>query len=243
MLPKTKISLEEGLDFWYKCDLIGQDKRKNLESYCKEHKIAYHFKTVGIDEVAIFYYPDKIIIAIDGSDKDMREWKGNFSAYGKAVNLVKWLFKKNQNPESKNGYHQDYYNSAMLIREWAYGLIHPDDPRDIVWAGHSRGAGIAQICYLEDENTEEQMCVPFASPRCMLKWRAKYLKKNKSKYNIQSFFIKGDIVDNVPPFFLGWRHFYSFKTKLPRVKGFNHTSIGKALKKAIRKRDGRAKAN
>ena len=75
-----------------------------------------------------------------------------------------------------------------------------------------------------------------------MRWRVKYMKKHKADYNVQTYFIKGDIVDNVPPFILGWQHFYNYKTKLPRVRGLNHIEIGKAIEKAIRKRDGKRKS-
>ena len=51
MIPKTKLELEESLDYWNLCDQIGQDKRKNLKKWADEHKLKYDFRTIGVDEV------------------------------------------------------------------------------------------------------------------------------------------------------------------------------------------------
>lgn len=234
-----KITLEQAKYYWDFLKVIDSDNRKNLDDWKKTASIPFVFETVGVDEVGIFFTEDEIVVAIDGSDKDKAEWKGNFKPYGGLKNFFSNIG-KSAPKNSYTGFHQDYIFAANMIIEWMSRHIHPRDSRPIRFIGHSRGAAIATDTYLIYNKYDSTSCTPFAPPRSLLRWKVDYYKAHKKdKLNIHAFFIKGDIVDNVPFAFLGWRHIFTEKTMLPRVRGFNHIRIGRGIDKAIRKRNGK----
>ncbi len=231
---KKKLTLEEWLHYWELNDLTDPEDKKNREKYCRKHNIKHSSFMAGADEVCIFYFPNKTVVCCNGSDKDLEEWRGNFSPYKGIRGFFSSYF--NRSPETSNGYHKDYYNTARKI---AYEVSKRVDPKlPLVFDGHSRG-GLDQLCpYIH--HFPNSMAVTICSPRVMLRWREKLLRRRERPPIHHRLYIVRDIVDNVPPAFLGWRHYATTTTKIKGVKGkFNHTAVGEAIKQAIRRRDGK----
>lgn len=161
-------------------------KLLELSKTIKRLKTDGKYDSVRQDEVKLITNEENgfTTLYINGSDDDPREWANNFYAIPK-----------------KNKMHRGYRLSAIAIYERYTGMV---DHNNLVVTGHSRGGGIAQA-YAHLFGCKE--CVTFGSPRVF----APSLQPN---FNHTRVFASNDPVDNIPPFWLGFKHYSTSTIKL-----------------------------
>jgi len=99
---------------------------------------------IGCDEVAIYRLPDKTIVAVNGSDKDRKEWGSNFNAL-----------------PTIRGVHRGFRKSAKQVLSVIKSKLPCGLP--VVLVGHSRGGAIVQVMAYRSKRSMQ--CVTFGSPR------------------------------------------------------------------------------
>ena len=95
-------------------------------AFGEKYATSFDHSKIGCDEVAIYNCENETIVAINGSDKDKKEWKGNFNGYP----IVE-------------GCHHNFRKDGIQILE----RVIKDCPKlkPITVVGHSRGGALAQI--------------------------------------------------------------------------------------------------
>jgi predicted lipase len=105
--------------------------------------------------------------------------------------------------------HQGFYNELMNIKDFIIENLINSDNKKIIFAGHSLGGALAILASLfvvknGYKNKKDIMCITFGSPRVGNK---KFVEEfNKYVSNIMRFVNYGDLIDTLPPTFIGYKH-------------------------------------
>ena len=208
---------EEMLYYWGSVEAVTDSlKEPNSNKWGLNH--AKHFTPlhVGPDEVVIYDTGHSTIIAINGSDKDPQEWKGNLKGY-----------------PITQGMHCNFRASGIAVLNRVLRTA-PHLRQDLHIVGHSRGGAIAQVMahYLKKWEGIEASCITFGSPRVFTVWARPTFKHHR-------VFTVGDIVTRipavwVPPFF---KSYQTTKTKIKtgRILGLKkkHGEYGEMISKYV----------
>ena len=173
-------------------DVVKGLTKKN--QFGELHSTKYQEYKIGCDEVAVYMTDKEVILAINGSDGDKKEWKGNFNGYP----II-------------DGCHHNFRKDGIRILE----SVINDCPKyyPVVVVGHSRGGALAQIFahYAEATKGRKVIAVTFGSPR-VFTWR---------KHSSLAFYhvrvnTDGDPVCHIPPVWLP-PFFKSYQTYNVRI--------------------------
>ena len=206
---------------------------------CKNRGIRPYFFQVGCDECFIFESEQAYVVGVGGSDKDIKEWEGNFNAYYTPDDRIKGK------PKTVRGHHYNYNLQATDLLN-TIGYLNKDKP--VIYIGVSRGGAIAREAYMihnsvdsilesvAECNIKRGMCVLFDPPKSFTK-RAYNTWYKKRIYDDICHRVEThcSIVGEIMPRMLGWVHRQSTLLKLPNVKGFNHTHIREGIIKFFKK--------
>ena len=238
MRVNAKGSLTQEDYYYYDslCGIMDKGKRIGALDLCSKLSLKPIFFMVGCDEVVFLEGDGFAIVAVSGSDKDKAEWRGNFNPYRGIVDRIR------KAPKTKKGFHYNYWVQARLLKFKVKQLLKECKTPiyDLVLDGHSRGASIATLAYMQmncEHNLFNLMCVAFDPARSYTrrgwKWYDKNRKLKTKLHRVKTFL---SIVGAVPPAILGWIHRETTLLKLPNVKGkFNHTAITEGLDRKFKK--------
>lgn len=153
---------------------------------------AYH---IGPDEVVLYNTPTETVIAINGSDGDREEWRGNFAGY----------------PITK-GCHGNFYEAGIRILETV--LVDIPKGKTVTIVGHSRGGALAQVATMRGRQWHglRVRCVTFGSPRPFTFRKARSLRFTHVRVHCD-----GDIVCHIPAVWM-WPLFKSYETESVRIR-------------------------
>lgn len=233
MKIKNKLSKQDYFLYDAFCSFMDEKERKSVKKSCQMLDLKPHFFMVGCDEVVLLEGEDTIVVAVSGSDKDKKEWRGNFDAYRGITDRKK--------PKNKKGFHYNYYLQGRHLKRIIKAFLKANPHiKYVILDGHSRGGAIAMDCYMllaVEDNSVELMVTSFDPPRSITRRAWRWFKKNTKQeiriHRTKSFF---SVVGAIPPFFLGWVHRESTLLKLPNVRGkFNHTAITEGLERKFGK--------
>ena len=194
---------------------IGKFRKTPLNNtWALENSVRYHFLQIGFDEVLILWLEDKVIVAIDGSDRDLEEWLNNVDAYP----LI-------------DGCHNGFrYVSMRIKRAVDYMLLNCDLPR--VNVGISRGGAIADIITAYSENPND-LAISAGAPRHWSFLRTKSLKHEHIR--IASFW---DGVPRLPSCLLApfWTHYQTTRVRIKKIifGKFSHTHYPELFRRYVK---------
>jgi len=188
---------ESLLYYWDSVDAITQvvKKKTKTNKFGENHAISFDQFKIGCDEVAVYNCKEETIVAINGSDGDKEEWKGNFNGY-----------------PITNGCHHNFYKDGIRILESVIRDCPKEKPITVV--GHSRGGALAQIfaLYAELVHGLEILCVTYGSPRVFTLLKTRSLDFYHVRVNTD-----GDPVCHIPPVWLP-PFFKSYQTDNVRIR-------------------------
>lgn len=214
---------------------VDTEKREWAEKWLSDNIISAYWFKVGADECGIFENRHNIFIVCSGSDKDRKEWQGNFTPYPPQD-------KAEVDPAyTIEGYHYNY----SLVARGLLGTMRQDikgTKKQIILVGMSRGCLVEIVnqfmCVEEEYKHLNFMAITYDGIKLAKEETIWAFNQKKVHAHIhhrcKTFW---SLTALLPPYFLGWRHSDTTLLKLPNVWGFNHIHIGKAIKKAIRIRN------
>lgn len=157
----------------------------------------------------------KTIVICTGSNtgrsfKTVVEWFTNFTAW------------------SKKGFHRGFYNVAKRMAEQLKDYKW-DKSKDVLFICHSRGIYGLILAYMLEklEVINAPNVISYGAPECCK--RGGYKKLSDSNVNHIRVWTQDDVVTKVG----AGVHWSTCSIKLPTVKGIDHISYDKALKKAM----------
>jgi len=188
---------ESLLYYWDSVDAITQvvKKKTKTNQFGKDNAISFDQLKIGCDEVAIYNCEEETIVAINGSDGDKKEWRGNFQGY-----------------PITDGCHYNFRKDGIRILETVIQDCPKLKPLTVV--GHSRGGALAQIfaLYAEALHGRKVLCVTYGSPRVFTLLKTGSLSFYHVRVNTD-----GDPVCHIPPVWL-LPFFKSYQTTNVRIK-------------------------
>jgi hypothetical protein len=185
------------LHYWGSVDAVTKVVKGETKDneWGKKHTISFTAQKIGCDEVVVYNCEKETIVAINGSDGDKKEWRGNFQGY-----------------PITDGCHYNFRKDGIRILE----SVIRDCPKDkkLVVVGHSRGGALAQIFshYAGRKHRRKTFCVTFGSPRCFT-WR----KTSSLTFSHARVHTDGDPVCHIPPVWLP-PFFKSYQTENVRIR-------------------------
>lgn len=197
-----KYSKKELLFYW---DLVNKTKilfNKNIDIK-PVVDVRYETYQVGPDEVIVYYYKNKIVITINGTDGDPKEWRSNLDTY-----------------PITHGVHHGYYEAALHVLKVLKKIIFSTS-LPIYIIGHSRGGGIAQVLsdILFESYKLDPHCITYGSIRPFT-WK----KAKKCRFDHHQVFCKGDPFTRIPPVF-AIPFFKTYKSSYTKIRPERGTSI------------------
>jgi len=232
MKVKESLTIDDWIYLDNLNDCVDVNKMNWAEGWLADQNIKANWFMIDADECGVFEADDCYYVVCSGSDKDKKEWRGNFDAYPP-------IKKSKREPEYVDGYHYNYFLTAYKLYEYIMKYFNNNVDKPLIFIGESRG-GLVEIAnqlydIFSTSKCHPSMAVTFDPPRFMRKKAIRWFNRRCSRKHIhhraKTFFT---IVGKVPPFFLGWKHFQTTLLKLPNVAGFNHINIGKSLQKLKR---------